>query len=59
MVDEIYSRLRLALFVTWVVDLMRPSVGFSAVKLLEAVRCNVTVPERSSCCGQPAYSLGA
>ena len=46
------------LFVTCLVDLMRPSVGFAAVKLLEDAGCRVTVPLRQTCCGQPSYNSG-
>ncbi len=35
-----------------------PSVGFAAVKLLEASGCIVEVPEAQTCCGQPAYNSG-
>ena len=48
---------RVALFVTCLVDLMRPSVGFAAVKLLEDAGCRVEVPVQT-CCGQPAYNSG-
>ncbi len=47
-----------ALFVTCLVDLFRPSVGFAAVKLLTEAGCAVTVPAQT-CCGQPAYNAGA
>jgi L-lactate dehydrogenase complex protein LldE len=47
-----------ALFVTCLVDLIRPSVGFAAVKLLEDAGCRVDVPEAQTCCGQPAYNMG-
>jgi L-lactate dehydrogenase complex protein LldE len=50
---------RVALFVTCLVDLFRPSVGFAAVKLLEDAGCIVEVPEAQSCCGQPGYNSGA
>ena len=49
---------RVALFVTCLVDLYRPSVGFAAIKLLEAAGCQVEVPEAQTCCGQPAYNSG-
>ncbi len=49
--------LRVGLFVTCLVDLMRPSVGFAAVKLLAEAGCQVFVPEQT-CCGQPAYNSG-
>src|SRR5262245_22949561 len=48
---------RVALFVTCLVDLLRPSVGFAAVKLLEDAGCTVEVP-RQACCGQPAFNSG-
>jgi len=46
------------LFATCLVDLMRPSVGFAAARLLEAAGCRVSVPESQTCCGQPAYNAG-
>lgn len=49
---------RVALFVTCLVDLFRPSVGFAAVKLLEDAGCVVEVPRQQTCCGQPAYNSG-
>ncbi len=49
---------RVALFVTCLVDLFRPSVGFAAVKLLEDAGCRVEVPRAQTCCGQPAYNSG-
>jgi L-lactate dehydrogenase complex protein LldE len=48
---------RVGLFVTCLVDLIRPSIGFAAVKLMEAARCIVDVPLQS-CCGQPAFNSG-
>ena len=48
---------RVALLVTCLVDLFRPSVGFAAVKLLELAGCTVEVPAQT-CCGQPAYNSG-
>jgi L-lactate dehydrogenase complex protein LldE len=51
-------RPQVALFVTCLVDLMRPSVGFAAVKLLEDAGCDVVVPAAQTCCGQPAYNSG-
>lgn len=52
------KRPRVGLFVTCLVDLMRPSVGFAAVKLLEEAGCEVEVPRAQTCCGQPAYNSG-
>jgi L-lactate dehydrogenase complex protein LldE len=49
---------RVGLFVTCLVDLFRPSIGFAAVKLLEDAGCSVDVPAAQTCCGQPAYNSG-
>lgn len=49
---------RVGLFVTCLVDLFRPSVGFAAVKLLEAAGCEVVVPAAQTCCAQPAWNSG-
>lgn len=49
---------RVGLFVTCLVDLFRPSVGFAAVKLLEDAGCEVYVPITQTCCGQPAWNSG-
>lgn len=46
------------LFVTCLVDLLRPSVGFAAVSLLERAGARVRVPNAQTCCGQPAYNSG-
>src|SRR6185503_2535443 len=48
---------RVGLLVTCLVDLIRPSIGFAAVKLLEDAGCAVAVPAQS-CCGQPAFNSG-
>jgi L-lactate dehydrogenase complex protein LldE len=49
---------KVGLFVTCLVDLFRPTVGFAAVKLLEDCGCLVEVPAAQTCCGQPAYNSG-
>jgi L-lactate dehydrogenase complex protein LldE len=49
---------RVALFVTCLVDLHRPSVGFAAITLLEQAGCQVEVPRAQTSCGQPAYNSG-
>lgn len=49
---------RVALFVTCLVDLYRPSVGFAALRLLAQAGCQVEVPRAQTCCGQPAYNSG-
>src|SRR3954463_10959104 len=57
MTASIDRKTRVGLFVTCLVDLMRPSVGFAAVKLLEDAGCRVDVAVQD-CCGQPAYNYG-
>jgi L-lactate dehydrogenase complex protein LldE len=52
------ARPRVALFVTCLVDLHRPSIGFAAIRLLERAGCQVEVPRAQTCCGQPAYNSG-
>lgn len=56
--SEPTQRPQVALFVTCLVDLVRPSVGFAAVKLLQEAGCDVEVPTGQTCCGQPAYNSG-
>src|SRR5579862_1930600 len=50
--------MRVGFFVTCLVDLMRPSIGFAAIKLLEAGGAEVYVPPMQTCCGQPGYNAG-
>jgi L-lactate dehydrogenase complex protein LldE len=50
--------MKVGLFVTCLIDAMRPEIGFSALKVLEAAGCEVTVPDAQTCCGQPAYNSG-
>jgi L-lactate dehydrogenase complex protein LldE len=46
------------LFVTCLVDLFRPSIGFAAIKLLEDAGARVEIPLAQTCCGQPAFNSG-
>ena len=50
--------MRVGFFVTCLVDSMRPSIGFAAIKLLEAGGAAVVVPQTQTCCGQPGYNSG-
>ena len=52
------SRPRVGLFVSCLVDLYRPQIGFAALELLERAGCEVAVPQQQTCCGQPAYNSG-
>ncbi len=49
---------QVGLFVSCLVDLYRPNVGFAAISLLERAGCKVSVPASQTCCGQPAYNTG-
>lgn len=50
--------MRVGLFVTCLVDLVRPRIGFAALALLESAGCEVVVPRAQTCCGQPGYNSG-
>ena len=50
--------MRVALFVTCVVDQMWPAVGTSTVAVLRRVGCSVEFDQRQTCCGQPAFNTG-
>ena len=52
------KKMRVGLFVTCLVDLFRPSIGFAAIRLLEDAGARVEVPRAQTCCGQPAYNSG-
>jgi L-lactate dehydrogenase complex protein LldE len=58
MTESAEKRPHVGLFVTCLVDLFRPSVGFAAIKLLEEAGARVEVPGSQTCCGQPAYNSG-
>lgn len=49
---------KVALFVTCLVELYRPSVASAARRLLERAGCVVVVPRGQTCCGQPPYNSG-
>lgn len=52
------ARFDVALYVTCLVDLFRPSVAFDSIALLEQAGCEVSVPTHQTCCGQPGYNSG-
>jgi L-lactate dehydrogenase complex protein LldE len=56
--DRPGDRPTVGLFVTCLVDLYRPTVGFAAIDLLEQAGCSVDVPQSQTCCGQPAWNTG-
>jgi len=53
------TRPRVGLFVTCLVDLVRPQIARAAKKLLEQAGCDVEVPRAQTCCGQPGWNSGA
>lgn len=55
--DTTGTNLTVGLFITCAVDLLRPSIGFATIKLLENAGCTIVVPAQS-CCGQMAYNNG-
>lgn len=50
--------MKVALFVTCLIDMFQTNVGKATVELLEHLGCEVEFPERQICCGQPAYNSG-
>lgn len=50
--------MRVGFFITCLVDLVRPAIGFAAIKLLKSGGADVFVPPNQTCCGQPAYNSG-
>ena len=51
--------MKVGLFVTCLVDLVRPNIGFATLKCLADAGCEVVVPATQTCCGQPGYNSGA
>ena len=49
---------RVGLFVSCLVNTLRPSLGFAALQRLKEAGCRVEVPARKTCCGQPAFNSG-
>jgi L-lactate dehydrogenase complex protein LldE len=47
-----------ALFPTCIIDAVYPGVGISTVRVLRRAGYDVTVPDRTTCCGQPAWNAG-
>jgi len=51
------SNPNIGLYVTCLIDISAPEIGFAAANLLEKAGCTVNVPAQT-CCGQPAYNNG-
>lgn len=59
MPDQPSSRKKqVALYVTCLVNSLRPDVGFACIKLIESLGFSVDVPPLQTCCGQPAFNGG-
>ena len=50
--------MKVALFVTCLVDQMWTSIGVSSVEVLRQVGCEVEFDGRQTCCAQPAFNTG-
>lgn len=50
--------MKVALFITCLVDQLCPNVGVSVVEVLRRAGCEVVFDERQTCCGQPAFNTG-
>jgi L-lactate dehydrogenase complex protein LldE len=47
------------LFVTCLIETLRPEAGMSVVRVLERLGVQVEFPNAQTCCGQPAFNGGA
>ena len=52
------SMKKVGLFVTCLVDALRPQIGIAALSLLRATGACVVYPQTQTCCGQIAFSSG-
>ena len=50
--------MRVQFFPTCLVELLRPDVGTSAIRVLREAGHDPEVPAGATCCGQPAYNAG-
>jgi L-lactate dehydrogenase complex protein LldE len=57
-ISGIFNLVKVAFFVTCLVDQLFPNVGVSAVKVLRSAGCEIVFDERQTCCGQPAFNTG-
>jgi L-lactate dehydrogenase complex protein LldE len=53
-----FSKPRVSLFVTCLVDQFFPQVGESVVRILRRLGADVTFNPAQTCCGQPAFNTG-
>jgi L-lactate dehydrogenase complex protein LldE len=50
--------MHVGLFVTCLIDLLRPDIGLAVVKVLEKAGCTVEFFDDQTCCGQPNWNAG-
>ena len=50
--------MKVHLFTQCMVDMFYPQVGIAAVEVLERLGCEIVVPEKQACCGQPLINSG-
>lgn len=50
--------MQIAFFPGCLVDMFYPGIGIAAVHVLERLGCDITVPEKQICCGQPLLNSG-
>jgi L-lactate dehydrogenase complex protein LldE len=49
---------KVQLFITCMIEALRPEAGLAVVSVLESLGLEVIVPEGQTCCGQPAFNGG-
>lgn len=52
------SKPNIGIFVTCLVNMFRPEIGFATIELCKKANCNIIVPEEQTCCGQVNYNNG-
>ncbi|OUO88905.1 hypothetical protein B5F40_11885 [Gordonibacter sp. An230] len=50
--------MKVAFFPGCLVDMFYPEVGMAAVRVLERLGCDVELPDKQVCCGQPLFNSG-
>ena len=49
---------KVQLFVTCLIDTLKPEIGESVVNVLNHLGVDITFPQEQTCCGQPAFNAG-
>lgn len=50
--------MRVGLFVSCLINSLRPSIGIATWRLLQSTGVDISIPKEQTCCGQPAYNSG-